>query len=381
MRILALTLFLLLGFSSIATACTFCGDGFARRQSLRQHLAGSKIVIHGTLENARPDPDGIGGTTDLRIDSTLKSDAKFTVPSVATLPRYVPTVGSGSKEYLAFCDVIDGKLDLVSGVPASVAAAEYLKAAAALDPKDSPAALGFFFRYIDSKDPTVSADAFLEFARATDAEISASAKHLDRAKIRTWLADPTTPAERIGVYAMMLGLCGHADDGPFLRELLNTNPLPERLANSLGGLLAGFTLLNDKTGWAIVESLLADPKVPADRKFAVVGTVRFFQAARAKEAKPAILAAYKTAIAQGDVADMAVEDLRRWAWWDLSAEVLACYGKPTHSAPITKRSIVRYALSCPEEAAKAFVKQVRTSDAKLVEEVEEGLKLYAVPGK
>jgi hypothetical protein len=344
-------------------------------------MAGSKIVLHGTLENARPDPDGLGGTTDLRVDSTLKTDAKYKVPLVATLPRYVPTVGTGSKEYLAFCDLIDGKLDLVSGVPATAAVTAYLKAAAALDPKNTPAALGFFFRYVDAKDPTVSADAFLEFARATDAEISASARYLDRTKIRAWLADPTTPAERIGVYAMMLGLCGHADDGPFLRTLLTANPLPDRFANGFSGLLAGFTLLNPKAGWAIVEAILTDAKAATDRKFAAVSTVRFFQATRTKDAKSAILAAYKVAIAQGDVADMAVEDLRRWNWWDLSDEVLKCYGKPGHTAPITKRAIVRFALSCPNAAAKAFVMNVRKTDAQLVEEVEEGLKLYAVPGK
>src|SRR5262245_6898395 len=126
MRLFFLPLTLSLTLASTALACTFCGDGFARRQSLRQHFAGSKIVLHGTLENARPDPDGLGGTTDLRVATTLKADAKFTVPLVATLSRYVPTVGSGSKEYLAFCDLTDGKLDLVTGVPATAAAAEYL---------------------------------------------------------------------------------------------------------------------------------------------------------------------------------------------------------------------------------------------------------------
>ena len=381
MRRFLLPLALLLALSGFAAACTFCGDGFSRRQSLRQHFAGSKIVLHGTLENARPDPDGIGGSTDLRVATTLKSDAKYPTPTVATLPRYVPTVGSGSKEYLAFCDLVDGKLDLVTGVPASAAAAEYLAAAAKLDPKDTSAALAFFFKHLESKDATISADAYLEFARATDAEIAAAGKQLDRSKIRAWLTDPATPAERLGVYAMMLGLCNHADDAPFLRSLVNQTPLPERIASNLAGFLAGYTLLEPKTGWTAVEMIFIDATAPPDRTVAAVGTVRFFQAARPKEAKAAILNAYKTAITRGDAADMAVEDLRRWAWWDLSADVFGSFDKKTHTAPITRRAIVRYALSCPGDDAKAFVAKVRTADGKLVEEVEEGLKLYSVPKK
>jgi hypothetical protein len=364
-----------------APACTFCAGGTASRPSLRQHLAGSKVVLHGTLENARPDPAGLGGTTDLRVSSTLKADKAFTTPTVATLPRYVPTVGTGSKEYLAFCDLVDGKLDLVTGVPATAATAEYLAAAAKLDPKDTTAALAFFFKYLDSKDATVSADAFLEFARATDAEVAAAAAHLDRAKVRAWLADPATPAERLGVYAMLLGLAGKREDAPYLRSLLDQAPTSDRVSANLGGVLAGYTLLDSKSGWAAVEAVLGDAKAGPDKKLAAVGVARFFQAAKPKEAKPAILHAYSVAVTTGDAADMAVEDLRRWGWWDLTTDVLGSFDKKTHAAPITRRAIVRYALSCPGDDAKAFVAKVRKVDSTLVEEVEEGLKLYSVPKK
>jgi hypothetical protein len=72
-----------------------------------------------------------------------------------------------------------------------------------------------------------------------------------------------------------------------------------------------------------------------------------------------------------------VEDLRRWGYWDLSAAVFAQFGKPTHAAPIVRRCIVRYALTCPNDDAKRFVAAVRKDDAKLVESVEEALKPFA----
>ena len=71
--------------------------------------------------------------------------------------------------------------------------------------------------------------------------------------------------------------------------------------------------------------------------------------------------------------------LRRWGWWDLTVEVLAPFNQPTHKAPIVRQALVRYALSCPDAAAKTFLESARKSDAKLVERVEEGLKKFASP--
>jgi hypothetical protein len=73
------------------------------------------------------------------------------------------------------------------------------------------------------------------------------------------------------------------------------------------------------------------------------------------------------------MADMAIEDLRRWKWWDLTNEVLAQYGKTTHAAPLVKNAILRYALCCPEPAAAAFVKNVRAANPAWVREVEESI--------
>jgi hypothetical protein len=84
----------------------------------------------------------------------------------------------------------------------------------------------------------------------------------------------------------------------------------------------------------------------------------------------------------GDLADQAIEDLRRWGYWDLTVDVLSQFPKPTHTAPITRRCIVRYALCCPNEEAKRFIVAVRQTDPKLVKDVEASLDLFApVPKK
>ena len=73
------------------------------------------------------------------------------------------------------------------------------------------------------------------------------------------------------------------------------------------------------------------------------------------------------------MADLAVEDLRQWREWGLTAEVLAQYGKPTHAAPMVRRAIVRYVLTCPRPEARQFSEQLRRTDPQLLREVEESL--------
>jgi hypothetical protein len=119
--------------------------------------------------------------------------------------------------------------------------------------------------------------------------------------------------------------------------------------------------------------MLQDDKRPYQDKLAVLATLRFFQAYRPADYRKPILAGMAAVISRGDMADMAVEDLRRWKWWDLTPHVLAQYGQPTHAAPLVKNAILRYALTCPDADAAAFVKAVRAKEPALVREVEESL--------
>src|SRR2546425_963558 len=85
---------------------------------------------------------------------------------------------------------------LCEGIPlrGGAKSAEYAKKAMALDAKKTAENLPFFFAHLDDTDPEVASDAFLEFARASDADVLKAAAKLDPAKLRTWISDPKTPA-------------------------------------------------------------------------------------------------------------------------------------------------------------------------------------------
>jgi len=359
-----------------ASACTFCAGDLRSKQTLRMHYTAAKAVLHGQLKNPRFDPKTDDGFTDLHIGTALKDDPARAGQGVMTLRSYLPVVGNTPSEYLVFCGVANGKLDATFGIPATAAVVEYLKIAAKLDDADVPAKLGFFFKQLDSPDAAVASDAFFELAHVADTDLIKAAKQFDAAKLRKFLASPDTPAERLGVFAFLLGVSGGPDDAAFLAGLLK-DTASERSASAFGGLLAGYIILAPKEGWALAAAMLGDAKQSYSIRLSTMVTVRFFQATRGNDCKADVLKCCAALLPHGDLADQAIEDLRRWGYWDLTAEVLAQFSKPTHAAPIVRRSIVRYALCCPGDGAKQFIVALRQSDPKLVKHVEEMLELFA----
>jgi len=181
LRFAAPALAALLALAPPSPACSLCGPWAGSRQTLRMHHVAAGAVLHGQLKNPRFDPRTDEGFTDFHVTTVLKDDPARGGRTTLTVPRYLPVIGNTPPDYLFFGTVTNGALDLSFGVPASPAVVAYLKAAAALDDKDPAKKLAFFFQHLDSADPTIAADAFVEFARASDAEILKAAGRFDPA--------------------------------------------------------------------------------------------------------------------------------------------------------------------------------------------------------
>jgi hypothetical protein len=355
--------------------CSFCESNVQLSLTFRQEAAlmTARVILHGTIANPRLGADGTRGQTDFLIKTVLRSDPAIKGKKTLVLPRYLPFDKGETPHYLLFCDIDKDKIDPYRGVRIKgETTADYVKKALLLNGKDSVGNLLFFFRYLDDADPEVARDAFLEFAKATDADIARAAPKLSADKLRAWIKEPKTPGNRLGVYAMLLGACGKAADAAWLRELLANKE--ERYQAAADGLLAGYLHLEPKKGWALAQDILADGRKSLPLRLAVLRTLRFYHGSQPKESKPQILRAMKTLLVQGELADLAVEDLRRWQVWDLTSDVLKLYGQKGFDAPLMKRAILRYALCCKtSKEAGDFVKQRKSAEGDLVKEVEEGL--------
>jgi hypothetical protein len=176
----------------------------------------------------------------------------------------------------------------------------------------------------------------------------------------------------------MLGHCGTAEHAKVLRGLLDDPQ--RRFTSGMDGMLAGYILLQPKEGWAYVAGIMKDAKLDFGLRYAALRAGRFFHEFRPDLVPAADLtAAVLPLLEQKDIADLAVEDLRKWGRWEVADTILGLYGRESHNVPIIRRSILRYALSCPARNAKvaAFLADRRKDSAKLVEEVQEILNLEA----
>jgi hypothetical protein len=380
-----------------AFACPFCS---AQGQTLSGEVNQADFIVLGTLSNAQRDPnDFTKGSTDLTVEVVVKPHRYLKGKKVLRIPRYVPIdPKADNSKFLVFCSLYTRPADfaaaaLVSGatlanpdaaqldayrgepVRADSKLAEYLKGAIAVRQKDTVARLRYFFNYLDTPDLVISTDAMNEFAAADYKEVRTLAETLPADKLVRWLKDPNTSPSRFGLYGLMLGHCGKKEDAKVLRELLDS---PDRAYSSgLDGILAAYVLLDKKAGWDYLTALLKDAKKDFPVRYAGLKVLRFFWEFRPDVVAHAdVLDGMKLLVAQSDLADLPIEDLRKWGCWDQTDYILKFAAAPSHKGiPIVRRAILRFALAAPADKteAKAYVESVRRADPERVKFVEQTL--------
>jgi hypothetical protein len=373
---IALSVCLLLILTASAPACPFCT---MQGQTLTNEVGQASMVLYGTLQNAQLGGGGQfgDGTTDLVIEAAIKKHEILGDKKVITLPRYVPVDKNSEYKFLVFCDVYKGKVDPYRGI--SVRAdgniAKYLEGALKVKDKEVGSRLRFFFDYLDSTDMEVSNDAYKEFGNADYKDYREMAKTLPADKIAGWLQDPKTQEYRYGLYASMLGHCGKEEHANLLRSMLDDSR--KRLNSGIDGVLAGYVMLKPTEGWNYLFGILKDPTKEFTLRYAGLRAVRFLWDSRPDLVKKKDLVdGLSELIKQSDIADLAIEDLRKWAVWDVADKVFALKNQPSHDIPIVRRAILRYALSCPNmPEAVAFVTDLRKKSPEMVKDAEELLKL------
>jgi hypothetical protein len=373
-----------------AEACPFCTPSGT---TLVGEVAQADMILYGSLSNPQADPSdptGFGkGTTDLTIEMVIKPNDIAKGKKKITIPKLIREEPGKEAKWLIFFNVTNGQLDPYRGEASTPDSKlpEYLKGAIEIRQKDAATRLRYFFDYLESPDILISSDAYGEFALADYKELQDVAPKLPAALLLKWLKDPNTRGSRFGLYGLILGHCGKPADAKTLRELLDDKD--RSYSSGLDGVLAGYIMLNAKEGWDYLNNLVKDPSKDFPVKYATLKTVRFFWEYRPDVVPHAqLLEAMKLLLENPDIADMPIEDLRKWKVWDLTPLVLGYADKPTHNTvPLIRRAILKFAiagaLDPKNTAAGAFVKAARAKDPKQVEFLEDLMKdeLKPAPGE
>lgn len=363
--------------------CPFCGA--AQGQTLVKEVQQARFVLYGVPSNPQIKRDAEGrefGTTDFTIEEVVKNDPFLKSKKTLTLPRYIPPTNTGDEKLLVFCDLNNEQFDsyLMMTVKDSVLV-KYLKEAIKLDDKDVTKRLKFFFNYLDHFDNEVASDAYKEFAKADYADVVKLVKAYGDADMRkrliSWMKDPNTAIYRYGLFGLMLGLSGKKEDGEVFLSLLND---PDKsLMSGIDGILAGYILVDQTNGWKYTKSLISNPSNDFAKRHAGLRTIRFLWETHIGHVpKEDLIGTMEQFIAQGDIADLAIDDLRKWKEWQFTDKILEQSKKETHIGAIVQRAVLRYMLSCPQKdfpKAVAYVEAIRKDNPEKIKDAQEILDL------
>jgi hypothetical protein len=363
--------FLLMNTPS-APACPFCS---MQGQTLTGEVNQASMVLYGRLGNPKDE------TVELFIDTVVKDHKirdgrKSLVLDVAVAPGR-----AGDKKFLVFFDVYKNKYDAYRGVEVKADSdlPKYLKGALEHQDAKMDKRLKFFFEYLDNDDVEISTDAFKEFANADYKDIREMAKDLPADKIAGWL-DPKSkkaaPAYRYGSYASLLGHCGKREHAKLLHDMLEDTD--KRVTTGLDGIMAGYVMLAPKEGFEYIRGVLKNPKKEFMYRYGAMRALRFFHDYRPDLVGQKELAeAAAQLLDHSDMADIGIEDLRKWGCWEMADRVLALRDKEEfYSIGIVRRAMLRFALCCKNnEKAAQFVAEYRKKDPEAVANAEELIKI------
>jgi len=377
--------------SHSADACPFCDSQGA---TLVSEAAMVDLIVVGSLQNAKEGSKDEDDSTDLVIDAIVKDpNGLATGKKSVTLPRYLPDINEGKYRYLVYCNTFKNKLDPYKIVPVRPGGdvAKYLKGMVEMQDKKTPVEkrLVFAFDYLDNPDIEISNDAYKEFANADYKEYAGIARSLPADRIAKWMDDKNTPPFRLGLYGSMLGHCGTDKHADLLRRLVDDPD--KRVGSGVDGILAGYVMLKPKAGWEYVRGVLGDRKNDFMFRYASLRAARFLHDFRKDlVSQDEVAKGIARLIRHNDIADLAIEDLRKWNRWEMTDQVLELKDKcifdlfphQAYETPIVRRAILRFALSAKgNEKAAAYVAEQRKLNPAAVKDAEELLRLEQEPSK
>ena len=354
-----------------ALACPFCTAELGR--TMIDDFGKADMVLFGSFTNARAGAGFEEGQTDFAIENPLKEHPLVKGKKAITLPKYVNQPGA---KFVLFCEVYKGQIDPYRGVPIEVGSelVQYLTGAAKVREKPMPERLAFCFPYLNSKETEVSLDAYREFGNADYKEYKDIASKLDPKILVGWLSDPKTPPYRYGLYSSLLGHCGRPEDGEFLRKLVLD--ADKHKGSGVDGMLVGSVMIQPKEGWGFLENMIRDTQLDFNTRYACLRAVRFLWGQRPDLVeKKDLTRAMLAATTFPDLADFAIDDLRKWQVWDTTPDILGLSTKKSHDVGVIHRAILRYAIQSPRPEAAKFVAEQRKRDPEQVRDTEEILKL------
>jgi hypothetical protein len=244
--------------------------------------------------------------------------------------------------------------------------------------------LAYFLKFLEYPDTLIANDAYGEFANAAYKDVVPLAGKLPREKLRKWLTDPQTPQTRLGLYGMMLGLCGKPEDAELMRRKILESTQDFRLG--IDGIMGGYLLLTGNEGLSLIDDAkLKNREIPFSETYAAMQALRFMWTyAEGTISKDRLRQSMRILLERPELADLVITDLARWEDWSVADRLMQLYDADEYNIPSIKRAIVRFFLVAerakpkdaagplPEHVLKAqrYLAELKQNDPKTVQAAE-----------
>ncbi len=365
-----------------AWGCPFCS---APSLTLTEQVTQSDAAALAQWIGGKSPKEGEGGTTDCEIVEVLHQPegGKLAVKGKVTLVRYRPAkVGD---QFLLLGTKGNATIDWGAPMEMTTATYDYIKHA----PKpELPAAtrMEYFLKFLEHPDQLISTDAYGEFANTAYGEIVKVAKFMPRDNLRKWVVDPQVSPSRLGLYGLMLGLCGTSDDIAVLEKKIFESTEEFRLG--IDGVMGGYLLLSKTDGLTkLDEAKLANKSAPFSETYAAMQALRFmWQYGDGLIPADRLKASMRILLDRPELADLVIADLARWKDWSIQSRLMALYDAEEYDVPSIKRAVVRFMLAATKDlpadqagsatppehvtAAKGHLAELEQKDPKTVSEAK-----------
>ena len=393
---LAATLTLSLAVAPVLS-CPFCS---APSLTLAEQLAQADAAVLVQWADGTKPTETSAGTTVYEIKQIVRNhkDA-LKVGDRITLPRY-----RASKVGDLFMLMGSKGTAIEWGSPLEVSEASFNYIAQAPAPETPTAKrLAYYLKFLEYPDPLVANDAYGEFANAPYEDITQLSDTMPREKLRKWVTSPETPATRLGLYGLLIGLCGDKDDAQAIEKRIVEETEDFRLG--IDGLMSGYLLLTGKDGLDVIEKTkLKDASVPFSETYAAMQALRFmWKYAEGRIEPERLRESMRILLERPELADLVIADLARWNDWGVQDRLMTMYRgtqappkkttdgedvQDPYNIPSIKRAIVRYMLVTSKDVAeeavagkeaelpphvvkgREYVEELRKLDPKTVQQAE-----------
>ncbi len=238
--------------------------------------------------------------------------------------------------------------DGIAPLPISQSIWSYLKAMPHLT-APAPERLRFFVRYLEHPETMIANDAYGEFANAPYEDIVSMRDALPRRRLRQWILDSRLDRSvidtRLGLYGMLLGLCGEMPDAELLKRVIVDDWKPDDdLRLGIDGMIGGYLLLTGDAGLdVIVRTKLGNPDVSFSETYSAMQALRFMWTyGNGVIDRDRLRKAMRLLLDRSELTDLVIADLARWKDWEIQPRLMQMYDEETY--PAVKRAIVRFIL-------------------------------------